>query len=170
MSSLAMLKSARTASCSWAGAMVDIWLPDCKYRSAELAARYSRAADYPETVKTALAEMVRQTGAPLFDRRGMMKKGVIVRHLVLPGCVSDSKDVLEYLWDTFGNQIYVSIMSQYTPCGRAGQYHEINRRVTKREYEKVLSYICNKEFENVYIKEKTSSDKKFIPPFDLAGV
>ena len=95
--------------------LVDIWLPDCKYRSAKLSSRYSRAADYPETVEAALAEMVRQTGAPLFGRRGMMKKGVIVRHLVLPGCVSDSKDVLEYLWDTFGNQIYVSIMSQYTP-------------------------------------------------------
>ena len=114
--------------------LVDIWLPDCKYRSAELAARYSRAADYPETVKTALAEMVRQTGAPLFDRRGMMKKGVIVRHLVLPGCVSDSKDVLEYLWDTFGNQIYVSIMSQYTPLPHVAAYPEINRKVTDEEY------------------------------------
>ena len=103
-------------------------------------ARYSRAADYPETVKTALAEMVRQTGAPLFDRRGMMKKGVIVRHLVLPGCVSDSKDVLEYLWDTFGNQIYVSIMSQYTPLPHVAAYPEINRKVTDEEYEEIVDY------------------------------
>ena len=150
--------------------LVDIWLPDCKYRSAELAARYSRAADYPETVKTALAEMVRQTGAPLFDRRGMMKKGVIVRHLVLPGCVSDSKDVLEYLWDTFGNQIYVSIMSQYTPLPHVAAYPEINRKVTDEEYEEIVDYARFLGMSQVYIQEGGCVGESFIPPFDYEGI
>ena len=150
--------------------LVDIWLPDCKYRSAELAARYSRAADYPETVKTALAEMVRQTGVPLFDRRGMMKKGVIVRHLVLPGCVSDSKDVLEYLWDTFGNQIYVSIMSQYTPLPHVAAYPEINRKVTDEEYEEIVDYARFLGMSQVYIQEGGCVGESFIPPFDYEGI
>ncbi len=150
--------------------LVDIWLPDCKYRSAELAARYSRAADYPETVKTALTEMVRQTGAPLFDRRGMMKKGVIVRHLVLPGCVSDSKDVLEYLWDTFGNQIYVSIMSQYTPLPHVAAYPEINRKVTDEEYEEIVDYARFLGMSQVYIQEGGCVGESFIPPFNYEGI
>ena len=150
--------------------LVDIWLPDCKYRSAELAARYSRAADYPETVKTALAEMVRQTGAPLFDRRGMMKKGVIVRHLVLPGCVSDSKDVLEYLWDTFGNQIYVSIMSQYTPLPHVAAYPEIDRKVTDEEYEEIVDYARFLGMSQVYIQEGGCVGESFIPPFNYEGI
>ena len=150
--------------------LVDIWLPDCKYRSAELAARYSRAVDYPETVKTALAEMVRQTGAPLFDRRGMMKKGVIVRHLVLPGCVSDSKDVLEYLWDTFGNQIYVSIMSQYTPLPHVAAYPEINRKVTDEEYEEIVDYARFLGMSQVYVQEGGCVGESFIPPFNYEGI
>ena len=150
--------------------LVDIWLPDCKYRSTELAARYSRAADYPETVKLALAEMVRQTGEPVFDRRGMMKKGVIVRHLVLPGCVSDSKDVLEYLWDTFGNRIYVSIMSQYTPLPHVAAYPEINRKVTDEEYEEIVDYARFLGMSQVYIQEGGCVGESFIPAFDYEGI
>ena len=150
--------------------LVDIWLPDCKYQSTKLSGRYSRAADYPETVKTALAEMVRQVGAPLFDRRGMMKKGVIVRHLVLPGCVSDSKDVLEYLWDTFGNQIYVSIMSQYTPLPHVADYPEINRKVTDEEYEEIVDYARFLGMSQVYIQEGGCVGESFIPPFNYEGI
>ena len=150
--------------------LVDIWLPDCKYQSAALAAKYSHAADYPETVKTALAEMVRQTGAPVFDERGRMKKGVIVRHLVLPGCVSDSKDVLEYLWDTFGNQIYVSIMSQYTPLPHVAAYPEINRKVTDEEYEEIVDYARFLGMSQVYIQEGGCVGESFIPAFDYEGI
>lgn len=150
--------------------LVDIWLPDCKYQSTKLSGRYSRAADYPETVKTALAEMVRQVGAPLFDRRGMMKKGVIVRHLVLPGCVFDSKDVLEYLWDTFGNQIYVSIMSQYTPLPHVADYPEINRKVTDEEYEEIVDYARFLGMDQVYIQEGGCVGESFIPAFDYEGI
>lgn len=150
--------------------LVDIWLPDYKYRSRELAKRYSRAEDYPLRAEEALQEMVRQAGEPVFDDRGMMKKGVIVRHLVLPGCVHDSKDVLEYLWDTYGNQIYVSIMSQYTPLPHVGAYPELNRRITKEEYEEVVDYALFLGMDQVYIQEGECAKESFIPAFDYEGI
>ena len=125
--------------------IVDIWLPDHKYRSSELSGKYSRAKDYPEKAASALEQIVKQTGEPVFDDRGMMKKGVIVRHLVLPGYISDSKDVLEYLWDHFGNKIYVSIMSQYTPLSHVTAWPELNRRVTQEEYEEVTEKLFRKK-------------------------
>ena len=98
-----------------------------------------------------------------------MQKGVIVRHLLLPLGTREAIAVFDWVRENTPG-VYFSIMSQYTPCGRAEQYPEINRRVTKREYEKVLTYICNTDFCNVYIQERNSSDEKYIPPFDLAGV
>lgn len=150
--------------------LVDIWLPDHKYRSSQLAGRYSHAADYPERAAEALREMARQAGSPVFDHRGMMEKGVIVRHLVLPGCVSDSKDVLEYLWDNYGNQIYVSIMSQYTPLPHVKAYPELNRRVTAEEYEEVVDYARFLGMEQVYIQEGECAEESFIPSFDYEGI
>lgn len=150
--------------------LVDIWLPDHKYRSRGLAKRYSNAPDYPERAAEALCEMVRQAGEPSFDGRGMMKKGVIVRHLVLPGCVSDSKDVLEYLWDHYGNRIYVSIMSQYTPLPHVEAYPELNRRVTEEEYEEVVDYARFLGMEQVYIQEGECAKESFIPAFDDIGI
>lgn len=150
--------------------LVDIWLPDHKYRSSALAERYSHAADYPLRAGEALKEMVRQAGAPVFDERGMMKRGVIVRHLVLPGCVSDSKDVLEYLWDRYGNQIYVSIMSQYTPLPQVASYPELNRRITAEEYEEVVDYALFLGMEQVYIQEGECAGESFIPPFNYEGI
>lgn len=150
--------------------LVDIWLPDYKYRSEELAKRYSHAADYPERAAEALCEMVRQAGAPVLDERGMMKKGVIVRHLVLPGCISDSKDVLEYLWDHYGNDIYVSILSQYTPLPHVAAWPELNRKVTEQEYEEVVDYARFLGMEQVYIQEGECAEESFIPPFDCEGI
>ena len=150
--------------------LADIWLPDYKYRSTVLAARYSHAADYPQRAAEALQEMVRQAGDPVFDERGMMKSGVIVRHLVLPGCVSDSKDVLEYLWDIYGNRIYVSIMSQYTPLPHVAAYPELNRRVTEAEYEEVADYALFLGMEQVYIQEGECARESFIPAFDYEGL
>ncbi len=149
---------------------VDIWLPDYKYRSSQLAKKYSHAKDYPKRAAEALQEMVRQAGVPAFDERGMMKKGVIVRHLVLPGCVHDSKDVLEYLWDTYGDQIYVSIMSQYTPLPHVEAYPELNRRITKEEYEEVVDYARFLGMEQVYIQEGECAEESFIPAFDYMGI
>lgn len=150
--------------------LVDIWLPDHKYRSSRLAGRYSHAADYPMRAGEALEEMVRQAGNPVFDERGMMKRGVIVRHLVLPGCVSDSKDVLEYLWDHYRNQIYVSIMSQYTPLPHVAAYPELARRITEEEYEEVVDYALFLGMEQVYIQEGECAKESFIPPFDYEGI
>ena len=131
--------------------LVDIWLPDYKYESPWLAKRYSHAADYPVHVKRAVEEMVRQAGSPVFDSEGMMRKGVMVRHLVLPGCVSDSKDVLESLRDTWGDRIWVSILRQYTPLPQVRAYPELNRRITKEEYEEVVDYACFLGMKQVYI-------------------
>ena len=150
--------------------LVDIWLPDYKYRSSQLAKKYSCAEDYPNRAAEALKEMVRQAGRPVFDERGMMKKGVIVRHLVLPGCVHDSKDVLEYLWDTYGDQIYVSIMGQYTPLPHVEVYPELNRRITKEEYEEVVDYARFLGMKQVYIQEGECAEESFIPVFDYVGI
>lgn len=150
--------------------LVDIWLPDLKYASGELAKRYSSAADYPARAKEALAEMVRQAGPPVFDDRGMMKRGVIVRHLVLPGCVYDSKDVLEYLHDTWGEQIQVSLMSQYTPLPHVRDFPELNRRVTKEEYREVVEYALFLGMKQVYVQMEDCARESFIPAFDCRGI
>lgn len=150
--------------------LVDIWLPDYKYRSRVLAGRYSHAEDYPERAAEALGEMVRQAGELKFDEGGMMRRGVIVRHLVLPGCVSDSKDVLEYLWDTYGDRIYVSIMSQYTPLPHVMGIPELSRRITEEEYEEVVDYARFLGMEQVYIQEGECAEESFIPAFDYEGI
>lgn len=150
--------------------LVDIWLPDYKYESSELAGRYSRAADYPGRVKEALAEMIRQAGSPVFDSRGMMKKGVIVRHLVLPGRVYDSKDVLEYLHDRWGEKIWVSILSQYTPLPHVRAFPELNRRVTGAEYEEVVNYARFLGMRQVYVQTGDCAQESFIPAFDYSGI
>lgn len=150
--------------------LVDIWLPDCKYLSPVLAERYSHAGDYPKWVREALAEMVRQAGPPVFDDRGMMQRGVIVRHLVLPGCIPDSKDVLEYLHDTWGDRIWVSILSQYTPLPHAASYPELNRTVTEEEYREVTDYARFLGMDQVYVQEGGCAKESFIPAFDYQGI
>ncbi len=150
--------------------LVDIWLPDYKYESSKLAEQYSQAADYPERAKEALFEMVRQAGKPVYDSRGMMLRGVIVRHLVLPGCVYDSKDVLDYLHDTWGRQIWVSILNQYTPLSHMKAYPGLNRRVTEAEYDEVVGYACFLGMQQVYIQEGDCVGESFIPAFDYNGV
>ena len=115
--------------------IVDIYLPDMKYAKGEMAKKYSNAEDYPETALKAISEMVRQTGKPEFDENGMMKKGVIVRHLILPQNTKNSIMVLDLLKEHFGDEILVSLMAQYTPLGNAEKFPEINRKITSREYE-----------------------------------
>ena len=150
--------------------LVDIWLPDYKYESSRLAERYSHAADYPKRAKEALGEMVRQAGEAVFDGRGILQRGVIVRHLVLPGCVHDSKDVLDYLYDTWGERIWVSILNQYTPLPHVKAYPELNRKVTKAEYDEVVGYACFLGMKQVYIQEGDCVGESFIPAFDYSGI
>lgn len=149
---------------------VDVYLPDLKYLEGELAAAFSKAPDYPEVAKRAIQEMVRQTGPCEFDQEGYLLRGTIVRHLVLPGHTRNSKAVLHFLNETFGEQIYVSIMNQYTPVRVQERYQELNRRVTGREYEKVVREALLLEMEQAYIQEGDTAKESFIPAFDLVGV
>lgn len=145
--------------------LVDIYLPDMKYHSRELSARYSNAPDYFKHTSLAIAEMVRQVGVPEFDG-GLMKRGVIIRHMVLPGCTRDSKAVIRYLYETYGNCIYLSIMNQYTPPKDMDYFPEIARKVTSGEYEKVINYAIELGVENAFIQEGGTAEESFIPDFD----
>lgn len=150
--------------------LVDIYLPDFKYMDTALAKKYSHAEDYPKVAKAAIAEMVRQAGALEFDGRGMMRKGVIVRHLLLPGHVKDSKNVVEYLYKTYGDQIYISLMNQYTPMLAMAQDPLLSRKVTKREYDRLVDYAVSLGLENGFIQEGETAAESFIPAFDGEGV
>ena len=150
--------------------LVDIYLPDFKYVDTERAKRYSRAENYPEVAKTALAEMVRQQPEAQFDDREMMKKGVIVRHLMLPGGIKDSKAVVKYLYETYGDQIYISLMNQYTPLPHVEEYPEINRKVKKFEYDRLVGYAISLGVENGFIQDGETAEESFIPAFTNEGV
>lgn len=150
--------------------LVDVYLPDFKYVSSEHAARYSGAPDYFPRAKEALAEMVRQTGEAQFDVHGMMTRGVIVRHLLLPGMQQESKKLLRYLYRKYGNTIYLSIMNQFTPLENVQDYPEINRTITESEYDKIIDFAVNLGIENGFIQEGGTADESFIPPFDCEGV
>ena len=152
--------------------LVDIYLPDFKYLNTDHAKKYSMAEDYPEVAKAAIAEMVRQAGKPVFDERGMMKRGVIVRHLLLPGCLADGKRVVKYLHETYGNRIYMSLMSQYTPLESldAAKYPELNRKVPEYAYEKLVDYAISLGVMQAFIQEGDTAKESFIPPFTLEGV
>lgn len=136
--------------------IVDIFLTDFKYMDVELAARYSNAPDYPEVAARALEEMVSIAGTPVFDEAGMMCRGVIVRHLLLPGHKKNAKSVIKHVYDTYGDQVYLSLMSQYTPFERLREkteYHELCRKVTKREYQAVVDYAIELGVRNAFIQE-----------------
>ena len=149
---------------------VDIYLPDFKYMDPQLAEDYSNAPDYPEAAKKAIREMLRQTGEPVFDDRGMMQRGVIVRHLLLPGHVRDSKQIVDYLHNTFGDRIYISLMSQYTPMEHMKHDPLLGRRVTKREYERLVDHAVSIGVTNGFIQDRKVAEESFIPSFDGEGV
>lgn len=148
--------------------IVDIYLPDFKYIRSEKAQRYSRAKDYPKVVKEALFEMRRQQPEDIFEN-GIMKSGMIIRHLILPQNTNSSLEIIDYIKEHFENT-YLSLMAQYVPCGRLEQFPELQRKITKREYEKVVDYACQKGLQRVFVQELGSADKMYIPPFDLNGV
>ena len=150
--------------------LVDIYLPDFKYVDSERGKRYSRAEDYPEVAKAALAEMVRQQPKAEFDERGLMTQGVIVRHLMLPGGIKDSKAVVNYLYETYGHQIYISLMNQYTPLPHVADYPEIDRKLKKFEYDRLVDYAISLGVENGFIQEGETAKESFIPAFTNEGV
>lgn len=150
--------------------IVDVYLPDFKYMDSALSAMYSRAKDYPSVAKQALSEMVRQQpDVVIDDATGLIQKGVIVRQLLLPGHVNDAKAVLKYLYDTYHDHVYISMMSQFTPIALK-DYPEINRTVTRREYERLVDYALEIGITNAFIQEGDVAKDSFIPAFDCEGV
>lgn len=157
--------------------LVDVYLPDMKYYSEMLSARYSNAKDYFAVAKEALNEMFLQVKRPVFAGKGeqiedgIMKKGIIVRHLVLPGQTADSKKVLKYLHDTYGEDIFISIMNQYTPMkGIDEKYPELGERVSEKEYDELVDYAIDIGIENGFIQEGETAKESFIPSFDGEGL
>jgi len=165
---------------------VDIYLPDFKYIAAKLASDYSNAKDYFEVAVKAIAEMYRQVGNPQFNEKsikaslgdlennkieeGMMTKGVIVRHLMLPGEFVDSKNIITYLYQTYGNNVFISIMNQYTPLNQVKNIEKLNRKITKKEYDKLVDFAIDLGVENGFIQEGKTAEESFIPSFDCEGV
>ena len=151
---------------------VDVYLPDFKYLDPEHAKKYSGAEDYPEVAKRALAEMVRQTRNPVFNDAGIMTKGVIVRHLLLPGCLRDARRIVKYLYETYGDQIYMSLMNQYTPLDTLNRekYPELAKKVTKKAYDVLVDYAIDLGVEQAFIQEGETAKESFIPDFSYEGV
>lgn len=150
--------------------LVDVYLPDLKYCSPGVSERYSLAPDYFEVATQAIPAMFRQVGEPRFDDGGMIQRGLIVRHLVLPGLVSESRKVLSWIRDNLPPGVYVSLMSQYVPLGDARFYPEINRTIQEREYQEVLDACEELGIENGYVQELESAQEAYIPDFDLTGI
>lgn len=153
--------------------IIDVFLTDFKYMDAGLAEKYSKAPDYPIIAAKALDEMVKLIGEPVFDEDGMMQKGVIVRHLLLPGHKKNARDVIRYIYETYGDRVYISLMNQYTPFDRLKkkpEYRELCRKVTKREYEAVVDYAIALGIKNAFIQEGETARESFIPEFDGEGI
>ena len=151
--------------------LVDIYLPDLKYFSPELSTAYSHAPDYFEAACAAISEMYRQVGDSVIEEdTGLMQRGLIVRHLLLPGQTKDSKKILRYLHETYGDHIYISIMNQYTPLPQVANIEALNRTVTQEEYDRVLRFAERIGIERGFRQEGTSASESFIPEFDERGL
>lgn len=150
--------------------LIDIYLPDLKYFDSERAKNYSCAPDYFEYASKAITEMIRQTGTASFDSRGMMKKGTVIRHLVLPKNTNQSIHIIKWLRDNVPKDTYISMMSQFTPVIHSDKFSELNRKITQREYDKVVSFLIDSGFENILVQEGEAAKESFIPSFDLTGI
>lgn len=148
----------------------DIWLTDFKYFDSSLGEIFSKAPDYFSVAAAALEQMVKQTGEPVFDENGIMKRGVIVRHLMLPGHLDDTKNVLRFLHENYGDSIWISIMNQYTPLCSDERFPELSRTVSDEEYNEAIDFACDIGIENAFVQEGGTVGESFIPPFDLSGV
>jgi len=150
--------------------LIDIYLPDIKYFSSEISKEYSFAEDYFDAAINAVKEMYRQVGKNQFNENGMLKKGIIIRHLVLPNCRQDSKKILDIIKENFGNNVYISIMNQYTPMYKANEIKKLNRRLTTFEYEDVIKHFFDIGLENGFMQGKNTATDAYTPIFDLSGI
>lgn len=149
---------------------IDIYLTDFKFMDLHLSRRYANAEGYAFYASKALEEMYHQTGKPVFDEEGMMQKGIIVRHMVMPGQSMDSRRIINYLYDNYGDNIYISLMNQYTPSGNLEKYPELKEKVKPKVYDRLIDYAIDKGVENAFIQEGETAEESFIPDFDGEGV
>lgn len=145
---------------------IDIYLPDLKYYSNELAQKYSKVNNYFEVTTKAIQEMIKQVGNPVFNEQGILQKGVIVRHLVLPGHLQNSRHILKWIKENLPPNILVSVMAQYFPTYRAKEDKFLNRKLTKKEYKEIEKYLYTLNLENGYIQELGEHEEEYVPNFD----
>ncbi len=146
---------------------IDVYLPDLKYYSDEIAIKYSKAPNYFKIATSAITKMIEQVGTPRFDDNGMIKSGVMIRHLVLPNHIQNSKNILKWIKDNLPEDIYVNVMAQYFPTYNANEDSLINRKLTKREYKEIEKYFYLLNFKNGYIQELGLHEEEYVPKWDI---
>lgn len=144
---------------------IDVYLPDLKYFDDDIAIKYSGVKKYLENASNAIKEMYKQVGAPVLDDNGLIKKGLIIRHLVLPNNIENSKKVLKWIKENMDPNVYVSIMAQYFPCYIAKQMEDLNRKLTKEEYEEIENYVYELNIENGYMQDLGEHEEEYVPDF-----
>lgn len=149
---------------------IDVYLPDMKYFDTKYSNKYSKAKDYFNYAKAAINEMINQVGEVKFDENGIVQKGVIIRHLMLPGLLFDSKKIIDYIYNTYGDKVYISIMNQYTPLEHVKDYPEINKPLNQKHYQALIDYALNIGVKNGFIQEEGTDSESFIPLFNFEGV
>lgn len=150
--------------------LIDVYLPDLKYYHNILAEKYSNAKDYFKYASAAVLEMFRQVGSPRFDQDGIIESGLVIRHLILPNQIQNSKEVLKWIKENIPEDVFISLMGQYTPMHKAHEDKSLNRRIYKREYDEVIDYFFEIGLINGYVQELSSAKKIYTPIFDLTGV
>lgn len=145
---------------------IDIYLPDLKYYYDELGKKYSKVDNYFEIATSAIKEMYRQVGIPQLNEKGIMQKGLMIRHLILPNQIENSKNVFKWIKENMDNNIYVSIMAQYFPTYKARELDELNRKLTREEYDEVENYLYELDLENGYIQELGEHEEEYVPKWD----
>lgn len=149
---------------------IDVYLPDFKYFNDKYAMKYSKVKDYEKNIIPILKEMVNQVGEPVFDENGKIQKGVIIRHLMLPGLLFDSKKVIDTIYENFGDKVYISIMNQYVPMHKASEYPEINKTLNPKHYDSLIDYAASIGVTKGFIQEEGTNNTSYVPNFGLEGV
>ena len=149
---------------------IDVYLPDFKYFSDEIAFNYSKIKNYFECASKAILKMYKQVGNPIFDNNGIIKSGLIIRHMILPNNTKDTKNILKWVCENLGNDVYISVMAQYFPTNRAHEYEKIDRKINKKELEIVKLYIDKLGFKNGYIQKLGKHEEEYVPDFNLSGI
>lgn len=150
--------------------IIDIYLADFKYFDNDYAVKYSAAPNYKEVTKLAIDEMYKQVGKNVFDEEGLMIRGIIVRHLILPDLYDDAKKIIEYLYETYNDNIYLSIMNQYTPINYNPKFPSLNNKIPEQEYNNIINFACDLGIKKAFIQEKGTCSLSFIPDFNTDNI